>query len=96
MCWRLPRTGCSCCSLTTTGTAFAALDLEVEERGAVGEDGADLAFGDLEGARLGAAAVDDAGHEALAPQAARGARAELGAGSDLQGFAGREPSDGRG
>ena len=22
MCWRLPRTGCSCCSLTTTGTAL--------------------------------------------------------------------------
>ena len=29
---------------------FAALDLEVEERGALGEDVADLAFGDLEGA----------------------------------------------
>ena len=64
MCWRLPRTGCSCCSLTTTGTALRALDLEVEERGALGEDVADLAFGDLEGARLRAAAVDDAGHEA--------------------------------
>ncbi len=34
MCSRLPRTGCSCCSLTTTGTALRALDLEVEERGA--------------------------------------------------------------
>ncbi len=48
---------------------FAALDLEVEQRRAFAEDVAHVAFGDLEGPRLGAAAVDDAGHEALAAQA---------------------------
>ena len=64
---------------------FAALDLEVEERGALGDDRAHLAFGDLEGARLRAAGVDDARAPAVAAQAARGAGAELGAGSGLQG-----------
>ena len=64
---------------------FAALDLEVEERRALGDHRAHLAFGDLEGRRLRAAGVDDAGHQALAAQAAGGAGAELGAGSDLQG-----------
>ena len=87
MCSRLPRTGCSCCSLTTTGTAEDALELEVEQGLAAGEHGADLAFARLERARLAAAAVDDPGHEALAPQPARAARAELRAGSHFQGFA---------
>ena len=64
---------------------FAALDLEVEQRGALADHRAHLAFGDLEGGRLRAARVDDAGHQALAAQAAGGAGAELGAGSDLQG-----------
>ena len=63
---------------------FAAVDLEVEQRGALGDDVADLAFGDLKGGRLGAARVDDAGHQALAAQAAGGARAEVGARVDLQ------------
>ncbi len=67
---------------------FRALELEVEQRLAAGEHRAHLAFGDLEGARLRAAAVDDAGHEALAAQAAGAARAELRAGSGLQLFAG--------
>ena len=40
--------------------AFRALELEVEERGAAGEHVADLALGDLEGAGLRAAGVDDA------------------------------------
>ena len=75
---------------------LAALDLEVEERVAVGEHRVHLAFGNLEGARLRAAAVDDAGHEAPAPQAAGGPGAELRAGSDLQRCAFRWPSDGRG
>jgi len=64
---------------------FAAVDLEVEEGGALGEDRANLAFGDLERGRLGAARVDDARHQPLAAQAARGARAEIGARRDLQG-----------
>ena len=64
------------------------LDLEVEERVAVGEHGVHLALGHLEGPRLGAAAVDDARHETAAPQAAGGPGAELRAGSGLQGFAG--------
>ena len=70
-----------------------ALELEVEQRLAAGEDGADLAFPGLEGARVAAAAVDDAGHQALAPQAARAARAEVRAGSRFQGFASVAPSE---
>ncbi len=58
---------------------FAALDLEVEERCAFAEHVADLAFGRLKGARLGAAAVDDTRHQALTPQATGGAGAEIAA-----------------
>ena len=64
-----------------------ALELEVEERLATGEDGADLAFARLERLRLGPTGVDDAGHEALAAQAARAARAEIGARRGLELFA---------
>ena len=64
-----------------------SLDLEVEERVAVGEDRLHVARRDLEGARFGAAGVDDAGNQPPAPQAAGGARAELRAGSGLQSFA---------
>ena len=74
---------------------FAALDLEVEERRAVAEHVAYLPFGAWNGARLGAAAVDDAGHEALAAQAAGGARAEVVRGAALS-LSRSEPSDGRG
>ena len=75
---------------------FAALDLEVEERGAFAEHVADLAFGRLKGARLGAAAVDDARHQALAPQATGGAGAEIAARGSLESFASFGHSDGRG
>ena len=71
-----PRTGWCCCSLITTGTACGAVELEVEQGVALGEQDAELARGDLEGAGLAALAVDDAGHEALPAQAARGARPE--------------------
>ena len=58
---------------------FAAVDREVEERGALGDHVAHLAFGDLEVGRLRAAGVDDAGDEPLAAHAAGGARTEIGA-----------------
>ncbi len=67
---------------------LAAVDLEIEERGALADDRPHLAFLHLERARIRAARVDDSGHQALAAQAARGARAELGARSDFQGGAG--------
>jgi hypothetical protein len=67
---------------------FAALDLQIEQGRAFGEDVAHLALGHLEGARVGAAAVDDAGNEAVAAQPARGSRAELAARSSLELFAG--------
>jgi predicted unusual protein kinase regulating ubiquinone biosynthesis (AarF/ABC1/UbiB family) len=67
---------------------FRPLDLEVEEGGAFAEDVANVAIGDLEGARLGATAVDDARHEAVAPQATGGSGAELASGGCLELFAG--------
>ena len=53
----------------------AAVELEIEHRAGVGERVAQLAGVDLERDRLLAAAVDDAGHVAVAAQPARGARA---------------------
>jgi len=62
-----------------------SLDIEVEQGVALGENGAGVALGDLKRARLLTVCVDDAGHEALAAQAAALARAELAAGARLQG-----------
>ena len=64
-----------------------ALDLDVDQRAAVHEHVADVALADLEGARLRAAAVDDARNEAVAAQAPARARAELGSGLDCEGDA---------
>ena len=75
---------------------FAALDLEVEERGAFTEHVADLAFGRLKGARLGATAVDDARHQTLTPQATGGSGTEIAARGSLESFASFGHSDGRG
>ena len=75
---------------------FGTLDLQVEEGDAFAEHVSDIAFGHLEGARLRAAAVDDAGHQALAPQAACGSRAELGSGCSLELFASTGHADRRG
>ena len=61
-----------------------AVELEVEQGVALGEQRAQLALGDLEGARLAALAVDDAGHQPLAAQAAAGARAEAVSGGDVE------------
>ena len=69
-----PRTGWFWTSLTITGVGLAAVDGEVEDRAGVRERDAQDARVDREGQRLVAAAVDDAGDEALAAQAARGAR----------------------
>src|SRR5690606_38553156 len=57
----------------------AAFQLQIEQRAASREDGADVARVRLEGARLLAAGVDDARDHALAAQAAGRARTELGA-----------------
>jgi hypothetical protein len=67
---------------------FRALDLDVEERRALEQDVADLPFLHLEGDCVLAAGVDDPGDDAVAAHASRGARAELGARSDLQSGAG--------
>ena len=75
---------------------FAALDLEVEEGGAFAQHAADVAFGHLKGAGIRAAAVDDAQHEALAPQAAGDPGAELGSGCCLELFASTCHADRRG
>jgi len=66
---------------------FRALELEVEQSLAAGQDRAYLAFARLERPRLRASAVDDAGHKLLAAQAPRAARAEIGARCGLQLFA---------
>ena len=87
MCWRLPRTGWSCCSLTTTGTAEEPSISRSNRAWPPAITARISRSPHLEGARLGAAAVDDPGHEAVAPQAARAARAELRAWSGFQGFA---------
>ena len=63
---------------------FAAVDREIEQRGALGDHVADVAFGHLEGGRLGAAGVDDAGDEPLAAHAASVAGTEVGARGDVQ------------
>ena len=63
---------------------FAAVDREVEQRGALGDHVADLPFGHLEGGRLGAAGVDDAGDEPLAAHAASVAGTEIGARGNIQ------------
>ena len=62
----------------------AAVDLEVEHGAGVGERRAERQRVNCERDRLVAAAVDDAGHEALLPQAARGSRALDGARGDLE------------
>ena len=67
-----PLTGWRSSSLTTTGVAAAPVDLEVDHRAAVGERLAQLARLDLEGDRILAAAVDDAGD--VARRGAAGAR----------------------
>ena len=72
MCWRLPRTGCSCCSLTTTGTALPPSISRSKSAAPSLMIAAHLAFGDLEGARLRAAGVDDA--RARGPRGAGGGR----------------------
>src|SRR5262249_42592870 len=55
---------------------LGALELEVEQGGALEEHRAKLTRRNLEGARLVALAVDDAGDETLATQASRGPRSE--------------------
>ncbi len=70
---RLPRTGWRCCSLTTTGSALPPSKVRSKSGGARAEQGARLALGHAEGARLVAARIDDAGHESVAAQAAGGA-----------------------
>ena len=62
----------------------AAVDLEIEHGARVGERRAERQRVNREGERLVAAAVDDAGHEPLLPQAARGSRALDGARGDLE------------
>ncbi len=59
-----------------------ALERERHDRSAVREREAQLACVDLEGKRLAFAAVDDAGDEALAAEAARGTRSLDGAGGN--------------
>ena len=61
-----------------------AVELDVDQRAAVGEHRARLALGHLERACLLAGAVDDARNEPGAAQAAARSRAELGALLDLQ------------
>ena len=63
------------------------LDLDVDQGTAVDEDVADRASLGLKGAGIVAAAVDDAGDEPLAAQAAARARAEIGARLGFQGCA---------
>ena len=60
------------------------LNLDVEQGLALRDQVADVTLGDLERAGVAALAVDDAGHEALAAQAAALARAESLARSDLE------------
>ena len=62
----------------------AAVDLEVEHGARVGERRAERQRVNCEGDRLVAAAVHDAGHEPLLPQAARGSRPLDGARGDLE------------
>ena len=81
-----PRTGWRCWSLMTTGVDVA-VELDVDQGAAVDEHVAQLALVDLEVARVGAAAVDDARHQPGAAQAAGGARTELVALRDLEGGA---------
>ncbi len=87
-CMVSPRTGCSWRSLRITGTDLLASDLHVEERRAVHQEAAQLLRADLEGDGIGVGrAVEHAGHQAGAAQAARFARAALGALLDREGWA---------
>ena len=63
---------------------LAAVDLQVEQRLALGEQGPQVALGDLEGLRLAAVAVDDARDQALAAQPAARARPEGVARADVE------------
>ena len=73
------------------GRGAGAVELEVDQRAAVGERRARVALGDLEGSRVLAAPVDDARDHARTAQAATRARTEVGAIGDLEGGAGRRP-----
>ena len=78
------RTGCSCWSFTITGRVLLA-DLEVDQRLASHEHLAQGARLHLEGGAVAVrAAVDHAGHEALAAQALHRARTALGALLDVE------------
>ena len=72
-------------SLTTTGVDCAPSTLRSSTAPACGEGGAQLARLDLERQGLVATAVDDAGDEALAAQAAHRARPSLAAGDGERG-----------
>ena len=91
-----PRTGWRCGSLRTTGAPPPSI-ARSRTAPTLGERLAQLAGVDLEGDRLVAAAVDDAGHAAAAAQAPRGARAVGGPRRDLEcgvGSAGHERRQG--
>src|SRR3954466_10765525 len=62
--------------LDDDGNRRGPLDLEVEQRLSAGKQVADVALDDLKRSRLLTAAVDHAGHKALAAHAAAVARAE--------------------
>ena len=71
--------------LDDDGLGAAAVEGEVQDRAGLGERVAQEDGVDLEGAGLIGAAVDDAGDEPAAAQAARGARALDGARGDGEG-----------
>ena len=81
-CTASPRTGWRCRSLTSTGVPVAAVDRDLEDRAGVRERVAQDAGVDREVLGVAVAAVDHAGDEALAAQAARGARAFGSAGGE--------------
>ena len=78
-----PRTGSRCWSLTITGWRLAAVDLDVEQRVALGQHDPQAPGVDLERHVVAGLAVDHAGNRPVAPQPAVRARAALLAG--LQG-----------
>ena len=61
-----------------------AVQLQVEQGVALAEQGAEIARGHLEGPRIAAVAIDHAGHQAFAAQAAAGPRSEDLAGGDCE------------
>ena len=79
-----PRTGWFWTSLTMTGVAVAPSTLRSSTAPACASVARSVSASTANVTRLVAAAVDDAGHEALLAQAARGARALDGTRGDLE------------